>query len=211
MSSQKVNVAIIEDDEDIRENITDYLNSLDTFQCKSSVNSVEALLTVLDHDPPEIILMDVGLPGMSGIEGTRIIREKYSDIDIVMLTIYEDPQKIFDALCAGASGYLLKSTPFNELRSYLEVLRKGGAPMSPRIAYHVVQYFQPKKRKFPSPLSAREREVVDALVDGLSYKEVAARLFISLGTVYSHIKNIYKKLHIHSKAELIKKSYKGEV
>ena len=206
-----VQLAIIEDDKDIRENLTDFLNSLDDYECTISVDSVESYLACVETgSKPRVVLMDVGLPGMSGIEGTRVIKKSSTDTDIVMLTIYEDPDRIFKALCAGASGYLLKSTPFDELQSYLDMLRQGGAPMSPRIAYHVIQYFQPKKKR-SSPLSEREEDVVAALVDGLSYKQVAERLFISIGTVYSHIKNIYKKLHIHSKAELIKKKFEGEI
>lgn len=208
-----VKIAIVEDDRSIRDNITEFLDSLTDYECVISAPSLERYLEEARTAPvPEVILMDVGLPGMSGIEGTRLIKEEHPETDIVIFTVYEEPKRIFDALCAGASGYLLKSTPFGELRMYLETLRQGGAPMSPRIAFHVIQHFQPKKKPAPdSPLSQREAEVVAALVDGLSYKEVAARLFISIGTVYSHIKNIYKKLHVHSKAELIKKSYQGQI
>lgn len=212
MTQTPVRVAIVEDDEMIRENITDFLDSLEAYHCPISVNSVERYLEeAAASGHADVILMDVGLPGMNGIQGTKTIRAQSQDTEIIMLTVYEDPQKIFEALCAGASGYLLKSTPFNDLERYMNMLRHGGAPMSPRIAYHVVQYFQPQKKKAPSPLSEREREVVDALVDGLSYKEIASTLHISIGTVYTHIKNIYKKLHVHSKAELIKKSYEGEI
>ncbi len=208
-----VKIAIVEDDNSIRENITEFLNSQSDYECVISASSLEQYFEKASTAPTQdVILMDVGLPGMTGIEGTRIIKEESPETDIVIFTVYEEPKRIFDALCAGASGYLLKSTPFRELLTYLETLRMGGAPMSPRIAYHVVQYFQPKKKPSKdSPLSEREAEVVAALVDGLSYKEVAERLFISIGTVYSHIKNIYKKLHVHSKAELIKKSYQGQL
>ena len=211
MTNNKVNIGIVEDDNHVRENITDFLNGQEQFQCVISVPSVEDYLEASKQITPEVTLMDVELPGMNGIDGARLIKENTPEVEIVMLTIYEDPPKIFEALCAGASGYLLKSTPFVELCSYLEMLKAGGAPMSPRIAYHVVQHFQPKKKRTPSPLSAREHEVVDSLVDGLTYKEVANKLHISIGTVYSHIKNIYKKLHVHSKAELISKSFKGEI
>jgi DNA-binding NarL/FixJ family response regulator len=128
-----------------------------------------------------------------------------------MLTVYTDQQKIFEALCAGASGYLLKNAPFEELKNSIIELKKGGAPMSPQIARKVIDYFKPKKEPKESVLSDKEKEVVVALVDGLSYKQIAERLFISFETVRSHIKNIYKKLHVHSKAEIIKKSFRDEI
>ncbi|CAM2069487.1 Response regulator transcription factor [Sulfidibacter corallicola] len=215
MNTKTLIVAMVEDDEEIRENLLDYFELVEDIDCVLAVDSMEVWnWESRNLAQPDVVLMDIGLPGMNGIQGTRLLKERHPDIDVVMLTVSEDPESIFEALCAGASGYLLKSTPFDQIRSLLLTIRDGGAPMSPRIALKVVQHFHPKRTPIEKPksvLTGREKEVALALVDGLSYKQVAERLHISIGTVYTHIKNIYKKLHINSKAELIKKSYKGEL
>ncbi len=208
-----ISIGIVEDDNDIRNVIQKYLDSLPGFMCDIAVDSVEAVLPKLQEEIlPDVVLMDIGLPGMSGIDGIRLIKERYPEIDIVMLTIYHDSQKIFNSLCAGASGYLLKNTPLPEIKSGIEGLRAGGAPMSPQIARKVIQYFGPnQKARKTSPLTPKEKEIVVGLVDGLSYKMIAARMNISVETVRFHIKNIYQKLHVHSKAEVITKSLRGEI
>lgn len=208
-----ISIGIVEDDNDIRNVIQKYLDSLPGFMCDIAVDSVEAVLPKLQEEIlPDVVLMDIGLPGMSGIDGIRLIKERYPEIDIVMLTIYHDSQKIFNSLCAGASGYLLKNTPLPEIKSGIEGLRAGGSPMSPQIARKVIQYFGPtQKARKTSPLTPKEKEIVVGLVDGLSYKMIAARMNISVETVRFHIKNIYQKLHVHSKAEVITKSLRGEI
>lgn len=211
--SDMVRVAIVEDDHDIREVIHTFLNTKPGFTCPIAVESVEALLSELNDEVlPDIVLMDIGLPGMSGIHGIRLVKERFPDIDIVMLTVYHDTHKIFDSLRAGASGYLLKNTPLTEISDALEELHAGGAPMSPQIARKVIEYFNPQRRAATgSPLSVRERETIALLVEGLSYKMIADRLNISTETVRFHIKSIYRKLHVHSKAEVITKSLRGEI
>lgn len=208
-----INVSIVEDNRDVREAIQEYLNSLSNLQCVSSSESVENFLDETDDESaPDIILMDIGLPGMSGIEGIKIIKDKYPDIEIIMLTIYNDSHKIFQSLCAGASGYLLKNRPFEEIKDAIKMIDAGGAPMTPQIARKVIEYFQPVKSSRPqSPLTDKEKEIVVGLVDGLSYKMIADRLDISIETVRTHIKNIYTKLHVHCKAEVITKSLRGEI
>ncbi len=206
-----INIALVEDDNELREHLRTYFDSQKEFKCSFSVDSAENLLWHLKTSEPDIILMDIGLPGMSGIEAMKLVREKYPEVEIIMLTVYSDPQKIFDALCAGASGYLLKNAPFDELKASIIELKEGGAPMSPQIARKVIDYFKPKKEVKESVLSDKEKEVVIGLVDGLSYKQIGERLFISFETVRSHIKNIYKKLHVHSKAEIIRKSFRDEI
>ncbi len=208
-----IDVAIIEDDGEIREDIQDFLNSLDNMSCRYARETVESFLAILsEENKPDVILMDIGLPGMSGISGIRIIKDKYPEINIIMFTVYHDSEKIFQSLCAGASGYLLKTTPFQELARTIETVHKGGSFMSPQIARKVIDHFQtaPKKEKI-SPLTDKEKEIVMGLVDGLSYKMIADKAFISIETVRSHIKNIYKKLHVHSKADVIRKSLSGEI
>ena len=206
-------VAIVEDDQEIREGIQRFLNLQQNFNCDIAADSIEAFLNRIDETLlPDVILMDIGLPGMSGIDGMRLLKDKYPHVEIIMLTVYNDPHKIFESLCAGASGYLLKNTPLHEIKSAIEELIAGGAPMSPQIARKVIQYFKPEKEnKSESRLTEREKEIVIGLVDGLSYKMIADRMKISIETVRFHIKHIYDKLHVHSKAEVITKSLRGEI
>ena len=206
-------VGIIEDDREIREDISAFINSRDNMSCPLAKESVESFLAVLNSEnKPDVILMDIGLPGMSGISGIKIIKEKYPEINIIMFTVYHDSDKIFGSLCAGASGYLLKTTPFEEMKRTIEIVHSGGSFMSPQIARKVMDYCQSgQKQEKPSTKKKKEKEIVMGLVDGLSYKMIAEKAFISIETVRSHIKNIYKKLHVHSKAEVIKKSLSGEI
>ncbi|MCU0396693.1 MAG: response regulator transcription factor [Cyclobacteriaceae bacterium] len=207
-----ISVGIIEDDQQIRGLLQHYLNQQKNFVCSLAYGSVEIFRKHLTPETqPDVLLMDIGLPGMSGIDGMKLIKREFPDIDIIMLTVYNDADKIFQSLCAGATGYLLKNTPLDEIREGIELLKKGGSPMSPQIARKVVEYFSTDKKALPSLLSEKENEIVIALVDGLSYKLIADRLNISIETVRFHIKNIYRKLHVHSKAEVISKSLKGEI
>lgn len=207
-------VGIVEDNKKIRDLIQRYLDMQENFECPVAVDSVEEMLEFLEgHLKPEVILMDIQLPGMSGIKGIEIIKGKYPEIEIIMLTIYHDSHKIFDSLKAGASGYLLKHTSLPEIKESIETLLKGGAPMSPQIARKVITHFssQVPKKNEDSMLTSREQDIVNGLVDGLSYKMIADRLDISIDTVRAHIRNIYKKLHVNSKAEVIAKSLRGEI
>ncbi|HNV27722.1 MAG TPA: response regulator transcription factor [Cyclobacteriaceae bacterium] len=206
-------VGIVEDDQEIRNGIVSFLSKQPGFVCDLAVGSVEELLASLSSEnSPQVLIMDLGLPGMSGVEGISFVKSRYPEMDIVVFSVYNDPKKIFDSLCAGATGYLLKNTPFNELKEGIELLAKGGSPMSPQIARKVIDFFQPaKKIEKVSPLSDKEKEIVVGLVDGLSYKLIADRLSISIETVRFHIKNIYRKLHVHGKAEVITKSLRGEI
>jgi DNA-binding NarL/FixJ family response regulator len=211
-----LNVAIVEDDDQIREGIRKYLSYQQDFICELAAESVEEFLArTKSGDYPDVILMDIGLPGMSGIDGMRFIKEQHPDVDIIMLTVYTDWQKIFDALRAGASGYLLKNTPLTEIKKGIESVHAGGAAMSPEIARKVLEHFSPTggktQPKIESPLTPKEKEIVVGLVDGLSYKMIADRMDISIDTIRFHIKNIYKKLQVNSKAEVISKSLRGEI
>jgi DNA-binding NarL/FixJ family response regulator len=208
-----IKVSVVEDDPVIREAVEEDLNWQEDLCCISAHESVERLLAVLGPDSlPDIILMDIGLPGMSGISGMKIITEKYPEINIIMFTVYHDPHKIFDSLCAGASGYLLKNTPLDELHEAIRIIHAGGSFMSPPIARKVVEYFRDGgKKPVESPLTEKEKEIVMGLTDGLSYKMIADSACITLETVRSHIKNIYRKLHVHSKADVIRKSLSGEI
>ena len=209
-----ITVGIVEDNVKIRDLIQRYLDMQDSMRCKVAVDSVEEMLEYLKkYDNPDVLLMDIQLPGMSGIEGIGIIKKEFPDIEIMMLTVYHDSHKIFDSLVAGASGYLLKHTSLPEIKESVETLANGGAPMSPQIARKVIQHFSnnEKKEKPESDLTPREQDIVNGLVDGLSYKLIADRFDISIDTVRAHIRNIYKKLHVNSKAEVIAKSLRGEI
>ncbi len=207
-------IGIVEDNVKIRDLIQRYLDMQEDMECPVAKDSVEEMLEYLEeHTVPDILLMDIQLPGMSGIKGMEVIKSKYPDVDIIMLTIYHDSHKIFDSLKAGASGYLLKHTSLPEIKESIQNLLKGGAPMSPQIARKVITHFneQAPKKNPDSMLTDREQDIVNGLVDGLSYKMIADRYDISIDTVRAHIRNIYKKLHVNSKAEVIAKSLRGEI
>lgn len=207
-------IGIVEDNIKIRDLIQRYLDMQEGMDCPVAKDSVEEMLEYLkEHQAPDVMLMDIQLPGMSGIKGMEIIKSKYPEIDIIMLTIYHDSHKIFDSLKAGASGYLLKHTSLPEIKESIDNLLKGGAPMSPQIARKVITHFneQAPKKNPDSMLTDREQDIVNGLVDGLSYKLIADRFDISIDTVRAHIRNIYKKLHVNSKAEVIAKSLRGEI
>jgi DNA-binding NarL/FixJ family response regulator len=214
-----ITVGIVEDDNQIREGIQKYLTHQKDFLCEVAAESVEDFMTVVKtKEFPDVMLMDIQLPGMSGIDGMRLIKDGHPETDIIMLTVYNDWQRIFDSLCAGASGYLLKNTPLGEIRKAIESVRSGGAAMSPEIARKVMEYFTPGQRKAAvapdrpeSVLTPKEKELVVGLVDGLSYKMIADRMGVSIDTIRFHIKNIYKKLQVNSKAEVISKSLRGEI
>jgi len=208
-------IGIVEDNKKIRDLIQRYLDMQDEMSCPVAVESVEEMLEYLkEYDIPDVLLMDIQLPGMSGIEGIGLIKKDYPETEIIMLTVYHDSHKIFNSLCAGASGYLLKHTSLPEIRESILNLIEGGAPMSPQIARKVIAHFTEsgtKKKNTESSLTEREQDIVNGLVDGLSYKLIADRYEISIDTVRAHIRNIYKKLHVNSKAEVIAKSLRGEI
>ncbi len=216
-----ISIAIIEDHPDLRAALQKYLQLQPDFICKIAVDSVEEYLAAADFEyPPEVVLMDIGLPGMSGISGIKLLKQRCPQMDIVVLTVFNDAHKIFEALCAGASGYLLKDTPLPQIKEAIATLHAGGAPMSPQIARKVIEYFNISKRLpdqlakatcSSSPLTEREKEVVMGLVEGLSYKMIAGRMNISLDTVREYIKRIYGKLHVNSKVEVVSKSLRGEI
>jgi DNA-binding NarL/FixJ family response regulator len=206
-----INIALIEDDELVRNNLAEFLSHQKGLDCKISAGSVDDFFEKAKKvEQIDIVLSDIGLPGTTGIEAIPMIKKKFPDISIVILSVYADSERIFKALCAGAVGYLQKDTPAEEILECINVISKGGSAMSPTIARKVVDYFAPK-RTYNEPLTAKEQQVIAAMVDGLSYKMIASRLGITLETVRQHIKNIYRKLHVNSKGEVIVKSLKGEI
>lgn len=206
-----INIAIIEDDEVVRNTVSTFLSRQNDFTCNIVASSVDDFMGKADKVIQlDIVMTDIGLPGINGIEAIPLIRKKFPETSVVMLSVYVDSDHIFKALCAGAVGYLQKDTPLEEVLDSLRIIQKGGSAMSPGIARKVVDYFAPK-RTYNEPLTAKERQVIAAMVEGCSYKMIADRLGIGLETVRHHIKNIYRKLHVNSKGEVIVKSMKGEI
>jgi len=174
---------------------------------------MEDALRSLNGNLTDVILTDIGLPGMSGVEGIRILKERYPELPVVALTVYDDDERIFDALCAGASGYLLKNTPPARLLESLKEVSAGGAPMSPEVARRVINLFRefrPPNRS-PSHLTQQETELLKLIVDGHSYKTAAAKLDISTSTVSFHLQNIYGKLQVHSKSEAVARALRNHL
>ena len=206
-----ISIGIIEDDAEVREGICLYLGRQPEFVCPREAGSVEEFMDGLTpRRAPDLVLMDIGLPGMSGIEGVKLLKEKMPRTEVMMLTVHEDPDKIFQALQAGAIGYLLKSTSFPEMRKAILAICKGGSIMSPTVSRKVVRYFNESKGKF-TQLSDQQRLIVNCLVEGLSYRHTAEKLHMGIDAVRYHLKNIYKKLHVNSKVQIISKAYRGEL
>jgi len=208
-----ISVAIIEDQREVREGISVLINGTKGYRCTGSYRSMEEALARIAEDTPNAILVDIGLPGMSGIEGIRILKERLPGVTLLAFTVYDDDDNIFDALCAGASGYLLKNTPPARLLEGLREVVSGGAPMSPEVARRVVGLF----REFRPPerasyhLTHQETEVLRLLVEGHHYKTAAAELGISINTVSYHLRNIYAKLQVHSKSEAVTKALRDKL
>ena len=207
-----ISVGIIEDKTEIREALVSYFKSTDDIYCNIAVESVEDFLSSITSETIiDVLLLDIELPGISGINGIKLIKEKFPDVNVIILTVYEDEDKIFNALKNGATGYLLKNTPFPQIKRSIEDIQSGGAPMTPLIARKVIQFFSgDKKQNIKDPLTPKEKQVVAGLIDGLSYKKIAESLGNSVETIRSHIKKIYRKLEVNSRAEIIAKSSKDE-
>lgn len=207
---KRISIGIIEDDPVVQKSLSSFLGANPKFEIGFVVNSIEAFQSLSPRDLPskvDVVLLDIQLPGMSGLEGIRIIKRQLPPVDIIMLTTFEEADKIFKALCAGACSYLSKQIPLAKIQEAILTVSQGGAYMSPKIARKVVDYFKPQPIKKEATLTARQQQIVDGLLSGLSYKMVAAELNISLDTVRAHVKNIYRILEINSKAELIKRAY----
>jgi DNA-binding NarL/FixJ family response regulator len=203
-----IRVVLIEDLREVREGLTVLINGTPGFRCTASHRTMEEALASLERSRCDAVLTDIGLPGMSGIDGIRILRERFPDLPILALTVYNDDDKVFRALCAGASGYLLKNTPPARLLDSIREVLGGGAPMSPEIARRVIRLF----RDFRPPshadyqLTAQETGLLKLLVEGHHAKTAAKEMDISINTVFFHLKNIYAKLQVHSKTEAVAKA-----
>lgn len=208
-----IKVAIIEDLRPIREGLAMLIDGTEGYNCTGSYRSMEEALEKIKRDVPDVVLSDIGLPGMDGIQGIRILKEHYPQMTILMLSVYDDDERIFDALCAGACGYLLKKTPPARLIDSLKEAATGGAPMSPEVARRVITLF----RDFRPParadyeLTPHETRILKLLVEGHSYKTAGAELGVTVNTISFHLKRIYEKLQVHSKSEAVAKAIQNRL
>ncbi len=204
-----IDVSLIEDDADIRQGLKLLLKGTPGFSCVAAYGDCESALREIVDDPPDVLLMDIQLPGMSGIEGVRRLKKLLPELDIIMLTIHDDDKRVFDSLCAGACGYLVKTTPPAKILESIKEVRNGGAPMSANIARLVIQSFQ--RSVADNALTSRELEILSQLCRGKSYKMIADALHVSKGTVHSHLKKIYKKLEVSSMTEAVAKAFQEKL
>ncbi len=206
--SAPLSVLIVEDERDVREGLAALINGSLDFCCRHSCDSMEAALAAFGSARPDVVLTDLQLPGMSGIDGITRLRRQHPQLPILALTVFDTDASVFDAICAGASGYVLKNTPPARLLDALDEAARGGAPMSPEIARRVVRLF----RTFQPPpgdrcrLTAQEHALLKLLADGHHRKTAAQSLDISVNTVSFHLKHLYEKLHVHSKTEAVAKA-----
>jgi DNA-binding NarL/FixJ family response regulator len=207
-TDQVIKTAVVEDMRDIRDGLTTLINFTEGFECTGSYRSMEETIAKISGKIPDVLLSDIGLPGMDGIEGIRILKELYPQMTILMLTVYDDDERIFDALCSGASGYLLKRTPPAQLMANIREAVSGGAPMSPEVASRVIKLFREfrPQGKIEHDLTPHETRLLKLLVDGHNYTTAAAHLGVSFNTIKFHMRHVYEKLQVHSKSEAVAKA-----
>lgn len=208
-----IKAAIVEDRREIREGLAMLIDGTEGFRCSGSYRSAEEALDKIELQLPDVVLMDIGLPGMSGIEALQILKERYPKMLLLMLTVYDDDERIFDAICAGASGYLLKKTPPAKLLESLREAVGGGAPMSPEVALRVITLFReirpPERADYE--LTPHETRLLKLFVEGHNYKTAAAELGVTVHTVSFHLRSIYDKLQVHSKSEAVAKALRNRL
>ena len=206
-------IGIVDDNDVLRQSMQLLLENSGRFKVVFSLHDVRTLLEQTEIFMPRLLLMDIDMPGINGIEAVKMVKKDYPSVDVVMFTVFEDDEKIFRSVMAGASGYLLKKTPPDKLMEALDDFVQGGAPMTGSIATRVLQMFRKQTNQTAESfnLSPREQDVLIGLTDGKSYKAIAADRFLSTETVRSHVKNIYEKLHVHSKAEAVAKAFREKL
>jgi DNA-binding NarL/FixJ family response regulator len=208
-----IRVAIVEDQGEIREGLKALISGTPGYGCAGAWRSMEEALAQIGRDVPDVLLADIGLPGMPGTEGIRLLKQRYAGLPALMLTVYEDDERIFEALCAGACGYLLKSTPPARLLECLQEAVAGGAPMSPPVARRVVELFRDFRPpdKSDRKLTPHEARLLGLLVDGHNLKTAATEIGVSRATVAWHMRSIYEKLQVHSKSEAVAKALRARM
>jgi DNA-binding NarL/FixJ family response regulator len=213
MPANALKVGIIEDQPKIREGLRSLIEGTEGYCCVGSFGSMEEALAKIDQELPNVLLVDIGLPGMSGIEGIRRLKDQHPGLAMLMLTVYDDDRRIFDALCAGACGYLLKKTPPARLLECLKEVVDGGAPMSPEVARRVVALFREIRPPVQADhqLTPHEIRILTLLVEGHNYKTAADELGVSINTIRFHMRSIYEKLQVHSKSEAVSKALRNRI
>lgn len=207
-----LNLALVEDDPEVRWLLSDYLHRQPGLNVVLASESAEGFLAELsDALPPDVVLLDIGLPGLSGLDALPLIKQRLPRADVIVQTMFEDPDRIYLALSRGASGYLLKNTPLNQLPQAIREVAAGGSSLSPLVARRVLAHFKPNPQPHAATLSPREQDVFNALIDGLADKEVAQRLGLGLETVRTHVKNVYHKLHVSGRIELLSRAARGQL
>jgi DNA-binding NarL/FixJ family response regulator len=205
VTTKTINVGIIEDRREIRDGLGMLIDGTDGFHCTGKFGSMEEGLRRVGTDLPDVVLCDIGLPGMNGIEGIKILKEKFPELLVIMLSIYDDDERIFDALCAGACGYLLKKTPPIRLLESLKEAVAGGSPMSPEVARRVITIFRdirpPERADYD--LTPHETRLLKMLVEGHNYKTAALEIGVTVHAVSFHMRRIYEKLQVHTKSEAV--------
>jgi DNA-binding NarL/FixJ family response regulator len=209
---KKMKIVVFEDNQKFRESLEFLIVTSNDMELCGSFEDTNRLLSRIEALQPDVVLMDINIPGKNGIEATKEIKERFPSVQICIQTVFEEDDKVFASLCAGASGYILKNTPPDKVLQAVREVADGGAFFTPSIAKKVLFNFQqqPEKAEYIK-LSEKEREVLKHLVDGLSYKMIAEKVFLSFHTIHSHIKNIYEKLHVNSKGEAVAKAIKNRL
>jgi len=208
LSASPVRVGLIEDQREFREGLAFLIDGTDGYRCRQRFGSMEEAIRALEGERPDVVLVDIGLPGMSGIDGIQLIKARFPDLPVLMLTVYNDDERIFAAMCAGACGYLLKKTPKARILECINEVLDGGAPMSPEVARRVIELFRRFRpaRDANHGLTRQEMRLLALLGEGHHYKTAAAELGITINTVSSHMRHIYEKLQVHSKSEAVAKA-----
>ncbi|HEY2727098.1 MAG TPA: response regulator transcription factor [Parafilimonas sp.] len=208
---KKICYIICEDNNDYRESLLAFLDEDNDLVCCGSFTNAENILDKIKTHQPDVVLMDIDMPGKNGIEALKEIKEFFPETEIIMLTVFEDRDNVFEAVCAGASGYLLKNSSPEVIAKSIKEVIKGGAAMTPAIARKTLQFFQKPLKGDDFKLTAHEQQVLKLLVDGLSYKMIAAKMDVVIDTIRYHIKKIYEKLHVHSAPEAVAKAIRDKL
>ena len=212
-ATNTIKTAVVEDIRNIREGLTMLINFTDGFECSGSYRSMEEAIPRIRREVPDVLLSDIGLPGMNGIEGVKILKEQFPQMTVLMLTVYDDDERIFDALCAGASGYLLKRTSPAKIIENIREAVSGGAPMSPEVAMRVIKLFRdirpPERVEYD--LTPHETRLLKLIVEGHNYTTAAEELRVSYNTIKFHMRHIYEKLQVHSKSEAVAKALQNRL
>jgi len=210
-----IRVTIFEDNKHLRETFTLLLNSAEGFSCSGAFPNCKDMLQSITANPCDVVLMDIEMPGMNGIEATQLIKKHFPEVLVLIQTVFFEDEYIFDAICAGASGYILKTTTPEDYLEAIRNVQSGGSPMTPGIARRVLELFKINLRPQPANndynLTTQEKKVLQLLVEGKSFKMIAAELYVAFDTVKAHIRNIYAKLHVHSGTEAVSKAIKNRI